>query len=328
MSKAQLAVIGLGGTIAMRSKGSGAVPGLTAEDLVALLPDAASTLVHRVENYLQIPGAHLSLDDLVGLAARTRELTENAGVDGVVVVQGTDTIEETVFALDILLAGKAPVLVTGAMRHASQVSPDGAANIANSLYVAASPEAAERGAMVCFNDEIHAAWAVQKTAATNLAAFSSPGFGPIGHVIEGSARFLCNTKHLPAVTDDLDALKAARVAIVTASLGEGPDLVDAVAAGDYSGLVVQATGAGHLAKSWVAPLAALASKMPVVLATRVPRGPVLSNTYAFEGSESDLLSRGLISAGFLCASKARILLSMALGAGLQVDDIRAMLDAR
>ncbi len=51
MSKAQLAVIGLGGTIAMRSKGSGAVPGLTAEDLVALLPDAASTLVHRVENY-------------------------------------------------------------------------------------------------------------------------------------------------------------------------------------------------------------------------------------------------------------------------------------
>jgi L-asparaginase len=55
--------------------------------------------------------------------------------------------------------------------------------------------------------------------------------------------------------------------------------------------------------------------MPVVLATRVPRGPVLTQTYAFAGSESDLLSRGLVPAGFLSASKARILLSMALGAG-------------
>jgi len=328
MSKKHLAVIGLGGTIAMRPAGSGAVPSLTAEDLVALLPADASALVHHVENFLQIPGAHLSLDDLVGLASRIRELTVNGEVDGVVVVQGTDTIEETVFALDILLAGEAPVVVTGAMRHAGQVSPDGAANIANSLYLAASPGAAGRGAMVCFNDEIHAAWAVQKTAATNLAAFSSPGFGPIGHVIEGQPRFLCESKRWSSVNGDLDKLLAARVAIVTASLGEGPDLVDAVAAGDYRGLVVQATGAGHLPSTWVAPLAALATKIPVVLATRVSRGPVLSNTYAFEGSESDLLSRGLISAGFLCASKARVLLSMALGAGLQADGIRAMLGTR
>ena len=73
---------------------------------------------------------------------------------------------------------------------------------------------------------------------------------------------------------------------------------------------------GWLPASWVEPLAALAARMPVVLATRVSTGPVLKETYAFPGSESDLLSRGLISAGFLCASKARILLSMALGAGL------------
>ncbi len=275
-----------------------------------------------LKTILQIPGAHLSLDDLVGLAARIRELTEKAGIDGVVVVQGTDTIEETVFALDILLAGKAPVLVTGAMRHASQVSPDGAANIANSLYVAASQEAADRGAMVCFNDEIHAAWAVQKTAATNLAAFSSPGFGPIGHVIERQPRFLCQSKRWPALKGAPVSLAPAKVAILTASLGEGPDLVHAVASLGYRGLVVQATGAGHLPDSWVEPLGRLAKVMPVVLATRVSRGPILSRTYAFSGSESDLLSKGLISSGFLCASKARILLGMALGAGLGVDEIR------
>lgn len=322
MAIRKVAVIGLGGTIAMRSSGSGAVPSLAAEDLVGLLPENAAGLVGHVENFRQVPGAHLELADLVALAARIRELDENGSADGFVVVQGTDTIEETVFALEILYGGDLPVVVTGAMRHAGMVSADGAANLSNSLYLAASTEAAGRGAMVCFNDEIHAAWAVQKTSATNPAAFSSPGFGPVGHVIESRARFLCDVKRWPTVAADYRA--SAKVAIVTASLGEGPELLEAAGQGDYAGLVVQATGAGHLHHSWVVPLERLAAKMPVVLATRVSRGPVLGETYAFPGSESDLLSRGLISAGFLCASKARILLSMALGAGMDRQEISGL----
>lgn len=322
----RVAVIGLGGTIAMRAEKSGAVPSLAAEDLVALLPAEAVQWVAHVENFRKIPGAHLVLEDLVALASRIRELTREGDIDGVVVVQGTDTIEETVFALELLHDGPAPLVVTGAMRHAGQVSPDGAGNIANSLVVAASAGAAGRGAMVCFNDEIHAAWAVQKTAATNMAAFSSPGFGPLGHVIEGRARFLCESKRWPSFTTEPGKLSPAKVAILTASLGEGPDLVHSVAELAYTGLVVQATGAGHLPASWVKPLAELVNTLPVVLATRVSRGPVLGKTYAFSGSESDLLSKGLLSSGFLCASKARILLSLALGAGLAVDEVSAMLE--
>ena len=105
------------------------------------------------------------------------------------------------------------------------------------------------------------------------------------------------------------------VALVAAALGEGPELLDAVGRGHWRGLVVQALGAGHLPGAWVGPLEQLALEMPVVLATRVSRGPVLRETYAFSGSEQDLLARGLISAGYLCASKARVLLSLALGAG-------------
>jgi L-asparaginase len=64
--------------------------------------------------------------------------------------------------------------------------------------------------------------------------------------------------------------------------------------------------------------------MPVVLATRVSRGPVLTETYAFPGSEQDLIARGLIAAGYLCASKARILLSLALSAGRDAKDVSTL----
>ena len=322
MNAANIAVLGLGGTIAMRSEGSGAVPALSAEDLVAVLPESAAGLVGPVENFRQVPGAHLELDDLVALATRIRELSERGEAGGFVVIQGTDTIEETVFALELLLEDEAPVVVTGAMRHAGQASADGPANVAAALHTAAAPGARGQGALVCFNDEIHAGWAVQKTAATNLAAFSSPGFGPVGHVIEGRARFGLRARRWPAVTSDPESVKPARVAILAASLGEGPDLLEAAAERGYAGLVVQATGAGHLHHSWVEPLAALAQRIPIVLATRVPRGPVLSSTYGFPGSESDLLSKGLVSAGFLNAAKARILLSLALGAGYRLSKIR------
>lgn len=323
MSHSKLAVIGLGGTIAMHSAGAGAVPSLTAEDLVELLPQDTAARVHHVENFRKLPGAHLSLEDLVALAARIDELEKSGVADGIVVVQGTDTIEETVFALEILYSGAAPIVVTGAMRHAGLTSPDGAANVANALAVAGSPGACGRGAMVCFNDEVHAAFAVQKTAATNLAAFSSPGFGPVGHVIEGRVEFMMQARRWPAVTTAPGAVRPAPVALVAATLGEGPELIEAVSSGHHRGCVVQAMGAGHLPMQWVEPLQRLAQKMPVVLATRVSRGPILSETYGFPGSESDLLGRGLISAAYLCPSKARILLSMCLGYSAAQQDYRA-----
>ena len=180
--------------------------------------------------------------------------------------------------------------------------------------------------MVCFNDEIHAAWAVQKAATSNVAAFLSPGFGPVGQVIEGRVRLPFGSGYRARPELDTATLAPARVAIVTASLGEGPELVESVAASGYAGLVVQALGAGHLPATWVEPLARMAADMPVVLATRVARGPVLEATYAFPGSETDLLSRGLLSAGYLTPAKARVLLSFALGGGLERERIAALFE--
>jgi L-asparaginase len=90
----------------------------------------------------------------------------------------------------------------------------------------------------------------------------------------------------------------------------------------YRGLVVEAMGVGHVPASIVPALAALTESIPVVLSSRVPSGSIFSRTYGFAGSETDLLARGLIPSGALGGLKARLLLSLLLGVGLQDDELR------
>jgi L-asparaginase len=65
----------------------------------------------------------------------------------------------------------------------------------------------------------------------------------------------------------------------------------------------------------VEPLAALAERMPVVLASRTGSGEVLRGTYDPPGSEMDLAGRGLIPAGMLDGPKARLFLALLLRSG-------------
>ncbi|GGV51326.1 asparaginase [Streptomyces spectabilis] len=318
----RVAVISLGGTIAMTAQtAAGATPTLSADDLVAAVPGLADTGIHvEVDDFRRLPGASLSFSDLLELAVKI----ETLAVDGVVITQGTDTIEETAYLLDLVTAGDMPVVVTGAMRNASMAGADGPANVLAAIRVAASSEARGAGCVVVFGEEIHAARWVRKTHATSPTAFTSYP-GPIGYIAEDRVRIVTRPAGSAAV-DPRDATAPARTAVVTVGLGDDGTILRAV--GDQvDGLVVAAFGAGHVPMACVDALTDLAKRMPVILTTRTGSGPVLRQTYGFPGSESDLLARGLIPASTLAPMKARILLQLLLMTSATKDEITQSFNA-
>ncbi len=321
---ARVTVFSLGGTIASttggRSAAGGVTPRLGALDLIEAVPQIQEVAEVEAVAFRQSASGDITLADLVALAAEiTRRLKD--GADGIVVTQGTDTIEETSFALDLLVSSDRPVVVTGAMRNPTLAGPDGPANLVAAVQVAIAPAASGLGTVVVFNDEIHAARFVRKTHTSSPATFRSVTVGPLGWIVEGRPRIAFRMPALGHVPSVVDA-EVPAVALLTAVLGDDSRLISQVAASGYSGLVLEAFGGGHVPGRVVPALEELASHLPVVLASRTGGGEILRHTYAFPGSEQDLLSRGLIPAGFLDGRKARILLSLLLASGRDMNGVR------
>jgi L-asparaginase len=318
----KVAVLGLGGTIAMtRTAAGGVAPALSAAELVAAvsgLSEVAADL--EVIDVRRLPGASLTVDDVRELYAAA-EHAYAAGADGVVVTQGTDTIEETAYLLDLWHGGAQPLIVTGAMRNPAQAGHDGPANLLAAIRTAVAPQARNRGVMVVIADQIHAAARVRKTHATSLCAFTSPDGGPLGQLVEDRPWFAAppgSRLNVPLPRADAHH----QVGLIVVSLGDQGEMLHGIS-GRLDGLVVAGMGVGHVPAPLAPVLQDIAAKIPVILATRTGAGPVLTATYAFPGSERDLQDRGLIPAGLLDPLKARILLLALLRAGTSREAIAA-----
>ncbi|TCZ64825.1 asparaginase [Roseicella aquatilis] len=313
MARPRILVLSLGGTITMLPGDAGGItPKLGAAELVAAVPALADIAEIEAHSPFRLPSPSLSPGNLVEVARRIEEGFAG-GCDGAVVVQGTDTIEESAFLLDLLIAADRPVVITGAMRGADAPGADGPANLLAAVRTAAAPEAQGLGTLAVLNYDIHAARFVQKSHTALPSAFASPLVGPIGAVVEGQPRLLVRPPRLPTLPSFGGPPRP--IALLRWAMGEDGRLLEALPGLGYAGAVVEGMGAGHVPAEVAPLLGELAARMPVVLASRCMTGPVFTRTYGYAGSEIDLLGRGLIPAGILSGLKARLLLGLALRNG-------------
>ena len=185
MSKPRIHIMALGGTIATRPDASGVMQmGAGADDLVKAVPLLGTLADIQAETVSRVGSHSLSFDQTHALADRIRSLK----ADGVVVTQGTDTLEETGFLLDLLLDLDIPVIVTAAMRNPALTSPDGPGNLLAAVRVACDPwvrtHARALGVLAVMLDEVYAASDVLKVHPTRLDAFASPQTGPLAALVE------------------------------------------------------------------------------------------------------------------------------------------------
>jgi L-asparaginase len=268
------------------------------------------------------PASHFSFEDVLGIGRVVQDALDDRSIAGVVVVQGTDTIEETSFAWDLVVRSPKPVVVTGAMRAPHEDGFDGPANLRDAVATAVEPRLRDAGVVVTMAGTLEPADDVTKLHTTAFSAFGSPNGGTLGRVQGGHVvleRARGPRRRLVAGGG------AGRVHLLTAGIGSDGSLLDAAVAAGADGIVVAATGAGNTAPGWLeAAERAMATGVVVALASRCPAGAV-STAYAFPGGGATWVRAGAIRVGTLCAIKARVALALGLGAGLSPPALAALL---
>jgi L-asparaginase len=312
--KPNVVILATGGTIAgaaatgtQAGYTSGAV---TIDAMLKAVPGIADLATIKGEQVSNVGSQDMSFAIWLTLASRINELGKSAGVDGIVITHGTDTMEETAYFLNLTVKTDKPVVMVGSMRPSTAVSADGPLNLYNAVGVAADPKARGRGVLVVMNDWIHAAHSLTKTSTTAVQTFMSPVRGLVGTANYGKNDFYTTPEWRHTTKSEFEvtaSTKLPRVDIIFIAADSSADLIDAAVANGAKGIVIAGVGNGNMNKASVTAAANAVKKgVVVVRSSRVATGNVGRNV---ELNDDEL---GFIASDELNPQKARILLALAL----------------
>ncbi|MFH1643821.1 MAG: asparaginase [bacterium] len=304
-------IITTGGTIAEKidPKTGGAVPAVSGQDLIDAVPGLSKLAYVKVVNFSNIDSSQMTPEIWARLSKKVDEILSDPEVKGAVVTHGTDTMSEGSYFLELTLKNDKPVVFVGAMRDASDLSPDGPANILNAVTQVLSPNAQNWGVTVSLNQYINAARDVRKTQTSNVQTFDSGEKGYLGYINMGQVvRFNDRRKKQKFPIPN----KLPDVVILSDYAGSDGRFIRHAVDSGIDGIVVEAVGAGNVnEKMYQAIKYALGKNIPVVITTRVYHGKVLP-VYGDLGGGKILQDEGAILGNDLVTAKARLLLMLAI----------------
>jgi L-asparaginase len=335
----RIKLLSMGGTIASRGDtrlnisnyGGPGAPRVDPEHWIADLPDLALIANVSTEDFRPPqpppppPGTPpnpaasgaggTTNEQLYKVARRLQELANDKTVDGIVVTHGTNTMAETAWFMNLVVAIKKPVVFVGSQRPWTGMAGDGPLNLYNAVRVAATPAAAEKGVLHCMNQNINAARDVTKLSAYRMDTFKSIDLGVMGVADPDIVKFYTeptrkhtfksefNIASLPADPKDLPAVECVY------SYTEAPGyLIDALVEHGVKGIIVDGTGAGSPTGGATGQTEAIKraqAKGIVVAVTARTRGGRVQDTPRRRESK-------IVPADNLTPEKARMLLQVAL----------------
>jgi len=308
--KPRLTLITAGGTISLvRDPQTGkSVPGLSGADLLHRTT-VAEAFAARVIDLVEQTKSLRQPEELLDLARHIQRAAKAS--DGVVVTQGTDTLEEITYLVDETVQTSVPIVFTGAMRPSWTTGYDGIRNLENALRIAATVSA-EYGTLVTMHDDIFQAWSVYKTDTEALDAFSARRGAPVGRIF--GDQIALTWRPIPrARFGKIPQALPASVPILMMGGADDGIAFDCVTAAKVQGVVVAGMAAGTVPPAAYEKLLVLAKTgLPIVLCSGAASGRT-AEEYYYPKAYDELRAAGVAIEDWLSPRKARIRLILSIG---------------
>lgn len=306
-------IIGLGGTIFCKSSSpidefyNG--PSLEIKDLLSCLGLELNHIKISYEQLFNQISQDIDNKDLIKIAKRINTILKDDKVSGVVIVQGTNCIEETAYFINLVIQTSKPIIFTGAIRSNNALGFDGLRNLYNAICLASDPTLGKMGVALTFNDYITHARDATKLHPSIISDFSGNEFGPIGYIQGSKAQIIRKPLYKSTYESEFNIARIQeipKVCVIYGHLGMDSLFVNAAITNNVAGIISAGMGKGYLPRS-VTDKLINASKQGifVIRCSRSGRG-VINQDFKIDHEY------GLIAGGSLNPQKASILLAVAL----------------
>lgn len=331
-AKPNVTLLGTGGTIASRLdyRTGAVIPAFTPGELYGAVPELADICNLKTIKLYGVFSENMGPEQYVA-TARAIEKEIEAGVDGIVIGHGTDTMHHTSAILSFMVQNSpVPIVLVGSQRSSDRPSSDAALNLINAVRSAAYGDIAE--VVVCMfgptSDEydlLHRGTRVRKMHSSYRSTFRTIGDIPLAMVYPDRFTYLTSDYNMRRKDRlvQVDTAFEEKVAIVYYYPNMQPDIIESLIDHQYKGIVIAGTGLGHVNKPLYKPLKkAIDSGISVVMTVQTLWGYVQMYVY---DTGRDLLDIGIIPLENMLPETAYMKLCWVLGHTTEHEKVREMM---
>jgi glutamyl-tRNA(Gln) amidotransferase subunit D len=323
-------LLGTGGTVASRlDYTTGAViPSFTPGELFSSVPELAEICNLECETAFEILSENMKPEYWQELAEKIKSAAD-AGIEGILIGHGTDTMSFTSAALAFMLENLSiPVVITGSQRSSDRPSSDAALNLINAAVVASSDISEVLVTMLGSSSHdyglIHRGTLVRKMHSSLREAFRTIDQVPLGMIQNRKIKMFSSDYKKRSNREIILKTKfEKKIALVYSYPGMESELIDFYIDKDYKGIVFAGTGLGHLSTYVHETIKrAIQEGITILMTTQTLHGFVGMDVYS---TGRELQNLGVIPGKNILPEVGYVKLGWALGQTQDPNEIKNLL---